>query len=504
MENTPGDNTACDKRTVQDHGPNLQVEKYHQWNGDGWLHYEITFRNLGDQDENGVIITDTYPLFTTFGGWGANYWSNISFTEVPTDRQLIWKIDQLPVGNSGSISLDVQLTNPGQRMLWYTNTLEISAPAGETNLTDNFYEDVAFSGGEVDRAEMWIGTDSTNVWGSAQPGSTVSLQNHGVTYTTNADPSCGGCYNFNNNNNNLGPLWPGDTITITAGAGLNPVVIHVPDPFTAEADSRSNQITGQVGVPEGSTLRVDLYGYGGKDVQVDASGFYTATFDDIQRGGEGQVRYETTIDYTQTDFYRRFKTPDLTMSVNYADDWVQGRYEIGHTVWITVTDSLGEQKATAEVITYIPPWWNGDSGFQTEYQDWIPTQPDIQAGDWVYGRVDTGYTTTVQIGTITGVVDPINDRITGTVLAPWITQPVDLRCHTWGSPNNAPQKQDIVQPDGVDVYSCTWDPLTEWDVQAGQNIGVEYYEPDGDSVFNVFHAPSPNLQVADQSPGHPR
>ena len=73
VEGTPADNTACDKRTVQDHGPNLEVEKVHQWNGDGWLHYEISFRNLGDQDEYGVIITDTYPLSTTFGGWGYNY-----------------------------------------------------------------------------------------------------------------------------------------------------------------------------------------------------------------------------------------------------------------------------------------------------------------------------------------------------------------------------------------------------------------------------------------------
>ena len=291
-------------------------------------------------------------------------------------------------------------------MRWYTNTVEINTPPGDKNTADNIYTDVAFSGGEVDRVEMWVGTDSTNVWGSAQSGTTVSLQNHGITYYTNADPGCGGCYNFNNNNNIIGPLWPGDTITVTAGAGLHPVVIHVPDPFTAEADSRSDQVTGQVGVPEGSSLRVDLYGYAGKDVLVDASGFYSAKFPDFPRGGEGQVRYETTIDYTQTDFYRRFKSPDLVMSVNYADDWVQGRYEIGHTVWITVTNSLGERKATAEVTTYIPPWWNGDSGFQPEDQDWIPTQPDIQSGDWVYGRVDTGYTTTVQIGSITGVVDP--------------------------------------------------------------------------------------------------
>jgi hypothetical protein len=103
--------------------------------------------------------------------------------------------------------------------------------------------------------------------------------------------------------------------------------------------------------------------------------------------------------------------------------------------------------------------------------------------------MDNGYTGTVRIGSIAGSVDAATDSIAGTVEATWITQEVDVECHTWGAPHGAPNKDDSVLPDGIDVYSCSWNPVTEWDVQPHQNIGVAYREPDGDQVYNVFTAP---------------
>lgn len=499
-EDTPWNNTACDERSIYEHGPNLHVNTQYWWNGDSQLGLQIDFANWGDEVVSSFWITDVLPDNTQWDGWwNMNWdWNRLLSTDHGAGH-MRWEFRDIYPGDSGWIQFNANLDDPNARPRTYTNTAYISLYPEDTNPSDNSAA-VSVVLGEVERVELWLGTDNANLWGEAQPDSTVSVLNRGVIYNTYANPDCGGCWDIGD----IGPLWPGDTFTVTAGAGLLPVVIHVPDPFSVAADSRSDQVTGQLSVDPGSWLRVELYGYSGKDTQVDASGFYTVTFSDIPRGGDGHVRYETTIDYAQAVFHRYYRSPDLIMSANYAHDWVQGRYDVGHTVWITVTESDGvSEKAHAQVTTYNIPWWNGDSGFEPQQEDWIPSQPDIQEGDWVYGLLDNGYTSTLRIGAISGVVDAGNDRIDGTVLADWITERVDLRCHTWGSPNNAPQKQDIVQPDGVDVYSCAWDPVNEWDVQGGQDIGVEYYEPDGDSVFNVFHAPSPNLQVQINPHGNP-
>ncbi len=184
---------------------------------------------------------------------------------------------------------------------------------------------------------------------------------------------------------------------------------------------------------------------------------------------------------------------ELVLNVNYAHDWVEGDYEPDHTVWITVTDSGGTVKATAEMLTGEIPWWGGNTGFSTNHGDpWQPGRPDIQPGDFVHGAVSTGYTATVEIGQITGFVNVDADTITGTVDAAWLHPDpgtVDVDCQPWGAPEGTPGKSDTVIPDGSDIYTCAWDPGTEWDVQPGQDIGVFYREPGGHQIGGAFHAP---------------
>jgi hypothetical protein len=62
-----------------------------------------------------------------------------------------------------------------------------------------------------------------------------------------------------------------------------------------------------------------------------------------------------------------------------------------------------------------------------------------------------------------------------------------VECHPWATPHGSPRKNDAECPDGVDAYSCSWDPITEWDVQPYQNIGVSYREPDGNALYNEFY-----------------
>ncbi len=192
------------------------------------------------------------------------------------------------------------------------------------------------------------------------------------------------------------------------------------------------------------------------------------------------------------------------MGVNYAHDWVEGSYESGHTVWITLTESDGYTiKATAALTTGAVPWWGGRTGFATNWQGWMGEQPDIAPGDWVYAAVDNGYSNAVHIGTITGSIDVDNDSIGGNVYAAWFTRPLVVQCHTWGAPGDAPNKYSTAMPDGSIPYFCQWDPVHEWDVRPGQELAVSYLEPDGDEVYNVFREPAPQLRVNKWSQGQP-
>mgnify|MGYP001347534746 CR=1 FL=1 len=113
--------------------------------------------------------------------------------------------------------------------------------------------------------------------------------------------------------------------------------------------------------------------------------------------------------------------PELGLRVNYGHDWIESFYEDGHTVWITVTESDQVTiKATAEVITEPKDFWDGETGFQTNPEDWNPAPPDIQPYDWVYAWVDNGASTLVQIGEISGIIDLEGDTIEGSVYAPWL------------------------------------------------------------------------------------
>jgi uncharacterized repeat protein (TIGR01451 family) len=184
---------------------------------------------------------------------------------------------------------------------------------------------------------------------------------------------------------------------------------------------------------------------------------------------------------------------DLMMDVNYADDWVEGAYEEGHTVWLTSTKSDGSTvRATAELKTKVVPEWGGWTGFATELAEpWVPDRPDIQPGDWVYGQVDNGYTSTVRVGTINGVLDLVADTVAGTIDADWFTEPLTGSCNVWQE--SGPGSEFPVDPDGG-TYSCDFSTMG-WDLLPGQQVAVSYREPDGDRVWNVFRSPAPNLQL---------
>ncbi|NLF00243.1 MAG: DUF11 domain-containing protein, partial [Anaerolineales bacterium] len=503
-EDTPDNNFSCYPVTLNPSGPNLQVTKEGWWNWDGQIQYRIRFANIGTETINDVWITDTLPLSTTSGWWNMNFdWGRLVDSS-QSDSELRWKLSELNPGETGEFELHANLEPEaiGQPARWYTNTIEISTPPGDIHPDDNSFAHGSFSGGEVDRIEMQISSDHGQMWGQAQPGVMLTVTTPHTQVTTSVgQPDCGECWTFDD----VGPLNPGDAILVVAGDGLVPVAFTIPDPFTAQVDSDTDTVWGQVGGAGGTTIYVNPHwGERGREVPIDPSGAYSTQFSDIPRAAEGNVSYNTEIAYAQIAFHRSFRAEDLSIEVNYAHDWVNGHFpEAGHTVWITVTDGALTPKATAQVQTaYIPDW--NDIGFFTEWEDWSPGPGvDIEAGDWVFASMDNGKATEVQVGDISGYLDIESDSITGTVGAPWILpQTVDIDCHPWGSGGGVDMRRySGLLPDGNDVFECSWDD--EWDITPGQQVGVSYRDPSANSVYNVFEEPQPHVWINKWADGNP-
>ena len=77
------------------------------------------------------------------------------------------------------------------------------------------------------------------------------------------------------------------------------------------------------------------------NTQTDNNGNYSVTFPDIPRGAKVRYATEAEIDYASVTFHTRFQDPRFDFLGKYDDYVGQGRYEAGHTVWITVTESNG-------------------------------------------------------------------------------------------------------------------------------------------------------------------
>jgi len=500
----PSDNDACASVDLYDPGPNLAVEKWANYNqGDDRIGYTVRVLNIGDEIVDNIVVTDTYPLDTYFTG-DQDVDGEYPFIidgpyDDPGNRTLTWTLEYLEPGWSWQAWFDIGLDDPGAALRTYTNTVEVTTPDGDPSPEDNIYTDVQFSGGEMQNVDLVVG--ETRIWACARPGGGP------MTVTTAYEEyEFGECFDEWLNN----PMMPGDTVTVSAGAGALPVVIEIPTPFEALGDSVTDKVTGQIDSLDSEEVEGQLHGSGTAfTTQTDASGHFTATLSDIPRGGEGEVRWYTQVSYADVGYHRNFGTLDIVLQVNEAHEWVQGNYEAGHSGVVTVTDSGGSVKATALITTGTVPDWGPGSrpGFSTNTAGWSGEQPDIQPGDWVHAGLTSGYTASVHVGTITGYVDAAADTITGTVYAEELSDPVPVQCEPWGAPEYAPNpasKYDQVTPDGSNPYSCSWDPATEWDVEPGQDIGVFYTDPDAHQVFSAFYEPAPYLRIEKQVPGWSR
>ncbi len=298
-------------------------------------------------------------------------------------------------------------------------------------------------------------------------------------------------------------IIPGDHLTVLTESeteAINPIGGILVDSLNAS----ENKVSGMLDVAEFAGVQLDvsceIWEEMGPVVDTQAQadgGRFTCDFDtiwDLQIGDLVAIRY-----------YQPDRNSVITIAgwpwmwVNLGYDQVGGNYHAGQSLEISANDSFDTLKATADVTSE----WSGGSGaegFITEDWSWLPTKPDIQPFDLIHIEVSNGYTKLIEAGLIETIVDAENDVVSGTIVAPpSLTEPLVVECHPWGAWNNgigdAPIKQSWAEPDGSVPFSCEWNPVTEWDIQPGQEVAVMYIEPDGDRVIDVFEEPAPYLRV---------
>ncbi len=458
-------------------------------NGNDWTPM-VSFSDLGSgiREANGLEVYDgMLYLVGANPDTGLEVWRTVNGTD--------WE----QVGFVG-------FGDPSNGMSFWDNA--ITTFQGKLIISTNNYE----TGGEVWAyvpnvfevydVGIWMNLGVKDwIWGHAIPGSNVTINTPHDTIYSYADPACNGCFGINE------PIEinPGETITVTAGSEIYPVDFTVPTPTVVNADSTTEQVTGQIGGWDTQTVAIHGgWENGDQEVTSDASGNFSATFSEIPRGGEGYIHFPTFADGADINYHQYFRTPDLVLEIYAFADQIEGQYAPGHDLVLTVNDSDDNLKAVATLTTGEIDWWGDRTGFATQIDDeyWVPSKPDIFPGDKIYGSIDGGaYLAYSQVGEITGTVDTSTDSISGTINAPWlIPDPgiVDVECYAWKAPEGAPDKYDSVVPDGdpVHAYTCAWDPNTEWDVDLNQWIGVAYRDPQANKIIEGYYEPDYNLYLS--------
>jgi len=346
---------------------------------------------------------------------------------------------------------------------------------------------------EVDYSEDWV-AGSTDAFASVtvtvtdggedpQETATVSANDSGQFFIQDCDNWVSG---------NCPDINPGDHV-LAAVVGATAEITTVGS-IVGNMDIAGDFITGTLNagwLPIPAEVQCEIWDEAGPVITdtVDPNG---GSFDcDFSGVWELQKFDNVALRYYEPDGDSVISHPIWPWSrVNYAHDWVGGNYDAGHTFWITVTDSSDGFKALNVMESQTGLGW-GQDGFDTGETPWSPDQPNIEPNDLVYIVGDDGYTNTLDVGQIDGVLDIGADKITGTITASFDVS-LTVECYPWGAWEqgmDVPSMEDLVFPDGTDQFECDWGVGSEWDIQPGQDVAVAYIAPDGDLIVDVYRGP---------------
>jgi hypothetical protein len=293
-------------------------------------------------------------------------------------------------------------------------------------------------------------------------------------------------------------LVPGDRVYAAvsgATAAVDPI-----GSITAELDADSDVVNGSINAPGISppvTVRCAIWEEPTPpnpiDVTADLStGDFTCDFG-ADRGWDLVTHQMVAVMYWEADGDQVINVPPWTwMRVDYGGDEVGGDHTAGITFDLTVKDSGGSAKATAQVVSAANQGWQGD-GFFTQPGDWDPAPPDILPGDEVFFSGGDGTHAQVRVGVINGNVNPAADLVSGFISLPWLPADtlLDVECHPWGAWGlgiDASILSSTADADTDPGYGCDWS-TEPWDMVDYQPVGVVYYNPDGNGVIRVIGDP---------------
>ena len=290
------------------------------------------------------------------------------------------------------------------------------------------------------------------------------------------------------------PFAPGDAVTVKAGAATMPVAFTVPNPFTGAIDHTAGDVAGTIGAPAGEKVEVSLWGLPSQQVTVTGGAYHADFGAGLPRNQEGDVKYFKIEDLARLTLSLHIRTQAVILRINTGHDWVEFEYAPGHNVTLTLKDSTGAVKGTSQGQTGPIPWWNGGTGFATNFSGWASGQPDIAPGDRVLVSLDNGETADVTVGEITGTLDFAADTVDGAISVPGATGELNGRCEVWWE--NGPKPVPFTfDPTAGGAYSCDFNTVG-WDLKSLHDVAVSYTDDDGDQVINVLREPFARVNTA--------
>jgi hypothetical protein len=282
-------------------------------------------------------------------------------------------------------------------------------------------------------------------------------------------------------------IVPGDTVSATAN-GFSTIVETVGE-IEAQAWADTDLVEGTIHAPwfapDSLSVACEVYTdpsqvYLDRDVPADGGSFECdfSGLADITGCQEGFVGYlEPDGDMVSVSFRK-----PVCLSVNYTQPWVWGYTMPFATVAITVADSGGGIKATSSGQA------NGYGEFWSPDWVWDPPSFSIVPGDAVTAMAEGQMATVNPVGEIEAEANACTDVVVGAIHAPWFApQTLNMDCFVW---LHWPAPMVDVTGVAADGGTYVCDFAGVWDIQLGDQLGVTYIEPDGDSV-QIFLWASP-------------
>jgi uncharacterized repeat protein (TIGR01451 family) len=140
-EDTYDDNVSSITDSLNPAGPNLRVRKGGQWVGEQEAHYTVRFENIGDATIPDVVVVDTLPDGSSWGGWWMLMFPPERLAADIDDANgvLTWTFTEIHPGEVAELVFNVVLDGFQQHLQWFTNTVEITLPVGDTSPPDNAF-----------------------------------------------------------------------------------------------------------------------------------------------------------------------------------------------------------------------------------------------------------------------------------------------------------------------------------------------------------------------------